>query len=162
MAPAHELVAALQARAFCPSGYYYSDGFCYRNSNWYGWGRWVLVGIIIFIFLLFLLLMSRRVRRQRRTGAAPAYGTSWMGWGQQSQYNNPQNYAAPPPQYSQQPQTEPQYTGATYNSNQGYYGQNTGTYNNDVPLQQPSNTYYPPREANNDYMAPEGPPPSKR
>lgn len=107
--------------------------------------------------------MSRRVRRQRRTGATPAYGTSWMGWGQgqQQQYNNPQNYGAPPPQYSQQPQQEPQYTGGTYNSNQGYYGQNTGTYNNDVPVQQPQNSYYPPREVN-DYAAPEGPPPAKR
>ncbi|KIH90401.1 hypothetical protein SPBR_01040 [Sporothrix brasiliensis 5110] len=165
MAPAHEAVAALEARSYCSSGSYYSNGFCYRNSNWYGWGRWVLLGVIVFVFFLFLLFMSRRVRRQRRTGTRPMYGTSWMGgWGQhqQPQYNNAQNYSAPPPQYSQQASGNPQYTGGTYNSNQGYYGQNTGTYNNDVPLQQPSNTYYPTREADNDYAAPEGPPPSKR
>ncbi|CAK7232850.1 hypothetical protein SBRCBS47491_008408 [Sporothrix bragantina] len=164
MAPARDMIAALQSRDICPSGYYYSGGYCYRNSNWYWWGRWVLLGVIVFIFFLFLLIMSRRVRRQRRQGVQPAYGTSWMGWGhnqQQPQYNNQQAYAAPPPQYSQQP-NEANYTGGTYNSNQGYYGQNNGGYNNDIPLQQPGNTYYPPREVNDDYAPPEGPPPSKK
>ncbi|CAK7204724.1 hypothetical protein SEUCBS139899_007484 [Sporothrix eucalyptigena] len=161
MAPAIDMIAALRSRAICPSGYYYSDGFCYRNSNWYGWGRWVLLGVIVFVFFLFMLIMSRRVRRQRRQGVQPVYGTSWMGWGQNQnpQYNNQQAYA-PPPQYSQQPPQEANYTGGTYNSNQGYYG-NAGTYNNDVPLQQPGSTYYPPREVN-DYAPPEGPPPSKK
>ncbi len=122
----------------------------------------MLTGIIILFFVLLLFVLSRRVRRQRRQGARPAYGTNWMGWGQnqQPQYNNAQNYAAPPPQYTPQPPPgNPSYTG---NSNEGYYGHNTGTYNNDIPLQQPSNSYHPTRGANEDYAPPEGPPPAKK
>lgn len=31
----------------CPSGTYYSNGYCYRNSGWYYWGRWLFAGIVI-------------------------------------------------------------------------------------------------------------------
>jgi len=96
---------------------------------------------------------------------SPMYGTGWMG----GKYNNgpppPQNYGnqnygdpnyqQPPPQYGQQ-NVYPQYTGNTFNSNEGYYGQR----NNDVPLQQPANTYNPNRGTDN-YEPPAGPPPSK-
>lgn len=48
MAPSHlnELVAR----------YYYSNCYGYNcNSRWYDWGRWIVVGVVIFIVLLVLL-----------------------------------------------------------------------------------------------------------
>ncbi|OAA61171.1 Chitin synthesis regulation, Congo red resistance, RCR protein [Niveomyces insectorum RCEF 264] len=139
----------------------YNGGYC---SNWHYWGRWVLTGVIIVVFILALVFLSFRARRRR---GRPMYGTGWAnnwGGGNRPQQEQPQpqygGYAAPPPQYSQP--APPQYTGGTYNSNEGYYGHNTGTMNNDVPLQQPGNTYYPSRGVDDEYAPPEGPPPSKR
>lgn len=163
MAPVQETAAELVRRADgCPAGYYPSGGFCYRNSNWYWWGRWVFTGVIIVIFIIFLIILSRRARRQRRLGQPAAY-TGWMGrWGggpnPPPQYNNPNAYATQPPQYSQQPPVGAQYTGGTYNSNEGYYGQNA----NNIPLQPPNNSYYPTRGVADEFAPPEGPPPGKK
>jgi hypothetical protein len=93
------------------------------------------------------------------------YGTGWMApggtthkYGDQSQapYQPPgggYNYGPPPPQYSQE--TPNNYTGNTYNSNNGYYGQNT----NSIPLQSPPHVYTPGGPGG--YEPPPGPPPSK-
>ncbi len=68
-----------------------------------------------------------------------------QGWNQQA------GYANPPPAYGQQ---HPQYTGTTFNPNDGYYGQQQGQQ---YGVQQPAHTYQ--REGN--FSPPPGPPPGK-
>lgn len=49
------------------------------NSNWYNWGRWVLLGCLIAAAVLIALLVScLNARRRRKHGAQPVYGTAWM------------------------------------------------------------------------------------
>lgn len=79
------------------------------------------------------------------------YGTGWMApppkyGAHQNDYqlnSNTQgagqawggaNYGNPPPAYGQNAPHQPQYTGTTYNSNEGYYGHN---------VQSPPNAYQP-------------------
>lgn len=75
------------------------------------------------------------------------YGAPPQGYNNEM-YPPPNNagYQPPPPVYGQQPQ----YTGNTFNSNEGYYG---GHQNG---VQYPQNTYQ--REV---YTPPAGPPPGK-
>ena len=77
-------------------------------------------------------------------GAYPQGGYN-QGWNQQG-YN--QGAYQSPPAYGQQPQ----YTGTTFNPNDGYYG------NQQYP-QQPPNTYQ--RDVGGDFSPPPGPPPGK-
>jgi len=147
----------------CPSGYYYRNGYCYRRSSWSSWGRWVLAGIAIFFFFLMLLSCLCISRRRRTRGVKPMYGTGWMAPQNNNQhgYNNTGNYNQQqsgynygnqnaPPVYGQQ-QQQPQYTGTTFNPNDGYYGQqNSG-------VQPPQGTY----QRNDVYSPPVGPPPGK-
>ncbi|KAH8884517.1 hypothetical protein GQ53DRAFT_396230 [Thozetella sp. PMI_491] len=140
---------------YCPSGYYASGSHCYPSA-WYGWGRWVLAGVVVVVFIICLAsLACINSRRRRRQGLAPRYGTGWMAPAPKYE-NNPNgynNYAPPPPQYSQQPMGG-QYTGTTFNPADGYYG---GTTNHMPP---PQNTYQ--RGTGGDaYEAPAGPPPPK-
>ncbi|KAI3400420.1 hypothetical protein diail_3041 [Diaporthe ilicicola] len=171
-----ELGEGLASRQFraCPSGYTYRNGSCYRNS-WSYWGRWVLAAIVIVFFLaLFVTWSCISNRRRRRRGMHPRYGTGWMmggaqpgqpqygnGWfGQNKNNQQPQHQQPPPPQYT--PAQGPmgnQYTGQTFNSNEGYYGHHNNN-NNDIPLQQPGSSYYP-RGGDNVYEPPAGPPPTK-
>jgi len=177
MAPVDDLIFPRDYR--CRAGYTYnaSRNRCYRN-NWSYWGRWLVAGIVIFFFLLFFMccLISRR-RKSR--GVKPVYGTGWMAakpWGNNNQaynygnqggYNQGYNQGGynqggynqggyqqnnggynAPPAYGQQQQ--PQYTGTTFNANDGYYGQNSG-------VQHPEGTY----QRDGGYAAPPGPPPGK-
>lgn len=156
----------------CRSGYYYSNGRCYRSS-WYGWGRWVLAGaVILFFILLFVIIGCISARRRRKRGLHPMYGTGWMAspgkhGGQypppQQQWYGPAQQQQPqygPPQYDGQtgqyqygmtPQQNPQYTGTTFQTSDGYYG----GHNEGVQLQSPPNTYQ------SVYAPPAGPPPGK-
>jgi len=120
--------------------------------------------IVIAGLLLAFLFSCFNTRRRRRRGQPPMYGTGWMPGhkpgNNQSGYNN--GGAAPP--YSPQPQVENQYTGNTFNSNDGYYG---NAYNNGyggqqggIELQQPQHSYQP-RGGEPVYEAPLGPPPGK-
>ncbi|KYK54342.1 hypothetical protein DCS_06299 [Drechmeria coniospora] len=151
--------------------YYYNCGYnsvCYSN-RWYDWGRWVVVGVVIFVIFLVFLTCSCIARRRRRRGTQPIYGTGWMAGGKpsgqdgqpmngyQSGYN-PQAYgqpgqnagfAPPPPAYGNQ--QHPQYTGTTFNPNDGYYGQQQ------YGVQQPASAYQP----ETTYAPPTGPPPGK-
>jgi hypothetical protein len=71
-------------------------------------------------------------------------------------YNNAGYYVhqgPPAPPYS--PPLNNQYTGNTFNSNDGYYGQQSG-----IELQPPKNAYAP-RGGDPVYESPEGPPPKK-
>lgn len=109
-------------------------------------------------------------RRRRRRGVQPFYGTGWMApaggkWGPNqnshqmhgynsgynANYQQPNAYGAnyqPPPAYGQQ---QPQYTGTTFNPNDGYYGQqNSG-------VQPPQGTY----QRDDPYGPPPNPPPGK-
>ncbi|PSR99366.1 hypothetical protein BD289DRAFT_471618 [Coniella lustricola] len=158
----------------------YYDCAYYGNctSSYNSWGRWVLAGLVILAALFLALLWSCVVnRRRRRRGLQPRYGTGWMmhgpgsgrssapqynqgGWYGQNNTNNPNSKysgaAPPPPQYT--PSAVPaQTTGQTFNSNEGYYGQHNG----DVPLQQPTGSYYPTAGGEPVYQAPSGPPPAK-
>jgi hypothetical protein len=98
-------------------------------------------------------------RRRRRHGLAPYYGTGWAA----GKYNTgvPNNgyggnaYTNPAPPYS--PPVQNQYTGNNFNSNEGYYGQQSG-----IELQQPQGVYNPVRGGENVYNAPPGPPPNKK
>ncbi|KAM5351731.1 hypothetical protein ACJ41O_004454 [Fusarium nematophilum] len=156
---------------YCRYGYVWNGRSCVR-SNWSYWGRWVLAGICIFLFIL-ALSCCLTARRRRRRGVQPVYGTGWMAggkpWGGQNNhqmhnYGNtqPQGYnqdynqqqygygpPPPPPAYGQQ---QPQYTGTTFNSNDGYYGQ--GQYSG---VQPPQGTY----QRDDPYTPPAGPPPGK-
>ncbi|KAJ0121636.1 Protein RCR2 [Diaporthe amygdali] len=173
-----EGLVSRQSFSSCPSGYTLRNGRCYQ-SNWSYWGRWVLAAIVIVFFLvLFLTWSCISNRRRRRAGMNPRYGTGWMmpgqqygngqqpqygnGWFGQNKYNNnqqPQYQQPPPPQYTPANGPVPnQYTGQTFNSNEGYYGQHNN--NNDIPLQQPGSSYYP-RGGDNVYEPPTGPPPAK-
>jgi hypothetical protein len=100
-------------------------------------------------------------RRRRKRGLTPYYGTGWAanhkygqtggdGYGQQQAYNPPAPPYSPPAQH-------PQYTGQTFNSNEGYYGQQSG-----IELQQPQSAYTGPKGGDPVYAPPPGPPPSKR
>ncbi|KUI62070.1 Protein RCR2 [Cytospora mali] len=170
------LLAPRQYSYSCPSGSYRSGNQCYSNtSSWNYWGRWVLAAIVIVFFIsLFFCWSCLSNRRRRRRGAQPRYGTGWMMPGgpqsQQPQYgggwfghhkgansNNPDPHPQPPPppQYTPAPMDN-QYTGQTFNSNEGYYGH----HNNDIPLQQPTSSYQP-RGGAPVYEPPAGPPPAK-
>lgn len=157
----------------CPSGTYLNRfGNCVY-SGWSNWGRWVLAAIVLVFFIaLFVVWSCISNRRRRRRGLRPMYGTGWVpgnntynqGGQPQPQYNQGgwfggfghKNHQAPPPQYTPAPPQGQQYTGETFNSNDGYYGH----HQNDVPLQQPSGTYYP-RGGEPVYEPPSGPPPAK-
>jgi len=142
---------------------YDSYGNCYYNSAWDRWGRWVALVVIVFVVLLIAFAFScTNARRRRRRGMAPRYGTGWLGGkmatgNNGNYYNNQQQpqYGAAAPPYSPPAQQNQQYTGNTFNSNEGYYGQQSG-----VELQQPQNAYQPQRESEPVYAAPQGPPPS--
>jgi len=157
---------------------YYCDynGYCY-NSTWNDWGRWAALGVIICVVIILAFIFSCfNSRRRRRRGLQPMYGTGWMAnKPQQGQYGNTQNYYpnqpynngphAPAPPYSPGPIGN-QQTGNTFNSNDGYYGAPHGQYGGEQPgfeLQQPQNSYQPPRGVggSNVYEAPMGPPPGK-
>ncbi|KAF5630854.1 hypothetical protein F52700_7073 [Fusarium sp. NRRL 52700] len=169
MAPTEDIFARDYYR--CSYGWNWNGRTCVRN-NWSYWGRWVLAGIIIFFFVLFLscCLLSRR-RKSR--GVKPVYGTGWMAakpwgnnnnnnhqmynYGNQGGYNqgyqqNNGGYGAPPPPPAYGQQQQPQYTGTTFNTNDGYYGQ--GQYSG---VQQPQGTY----QREGAYSPPAGPPPGK-
>ncbi|PHH86127.1 hypothetical protein CDD83_10688 [Cordyceps sp. RAO-2017] len=152
-------------------------GRCYRrNSRWYDWGRWILIGILLLGLLLVLFSLSCIARRRRRRGAQPLYGTGWMApagkfgghnsqqpmntyqQGYDGQGYGPQGgYPPAPPAYGQ-PQ-HAQYTGTTgttFNPNDGYYG-DPAQQQQHYGVQQPPNAYQP----NSPYSPPAGPPPGK-
>ncbi|CAM1506616.1 Fc.00g062570.m01.CDS01 [Cosmosporella sp. VM-42] len=154
MAPTLSSVVDLAKRDWgCRYGYYYRDGSCQRYGNWYYWGRWVLAAILVVLFLIVLLSCLCISRRRRRRGVKPMYGTGWIG----GKFNGPPqnnhqmyNYGGqnPPPAYGQQ---QPQYTGTTFNPNDGYYG------NQQTNVQPPIGTY----QRDDVYAPPSGPPPGK-
>ncbi|KAI1397419.1 chitin synthesis regulation, resistance to congo red-domain-containing protein [Hypoxylon fuscum] len=157
MAPFFDQVAAQLAKRQrdCEYG---SDryGHCYSTWNWYG--RWIFAAVVIAVVLIiFFLWACINSRRRRRQGLQPMYGTGWMAGNQgNAYYNNPQGYSNnPPPAYgAPQGQSYPmqnQYTGTTFNPNDGYYGQHEGV------VQPPKNAY----NNKNDYAPPEGPPPNR-
>jgi hypothetical protein len=103
----------------------------------------------------------------------PMYGTGWMGgnWaskppagqqygaGQGAYYSNePYHGGVAAPPYT--PPVPNQATGTTFNSNDGYYGQNTYGQQS-YELQQPQSSYQPQRGGDPVYDAPQGPPPKK-
>ncbi|KAM0554130.1 hypothetical protein ACHAPJ_006929 [Fusarium lateritium] len=114
-------------------------------------------------------------RRRRSRGTKPVYGTGWMAakpwggnnnnhqmynYGNQGGHNQGYNqggyqnggYGAPPPPPAYGQQQQPQYTGTTFNSNDGYYGQNQY-----AGVQAPQGTY----QRDGGYSPPAGPPPGK-
>ncbi|KAI9739850.1 MAG: hypothetical protein M1818_004906 [Claussenomyces sp. TS43310] len=173
MAPTNvkELVARFITNSNC-----YNDGFggyygdC--DSAWYRWGRWVLLGCaVVFAILVVLAFSCLNGRRRRRRGLQPRYGTGWLAGktpeghngpsytgynnaGFNGGYNQPNYNPAPP--YSPPPVNQ-QSTGNTFNSNEGYYGQQNG-----IELQQPQNAYAPPRGGDPVYAPPQGPPPKAK
>jgi len=147
-------------------GYGYNNGY-YYSSPWNSWGRWVaLVCIIVFVLLLAFVFSCINARRRRRRGLPPRYGTGFLAGKTPPGHNRPQytgydggqtgpyNGGAPAPPYS--PPVENNYTGNTFNSNDGYYGQQSG-----IELQPPQSAYQPPRGGDPVYEAPQGPPPKK-
>ncbi|KAK1460644.1 hypothetical protein CCUS01_08749 [Colletotrichum cuscutae] len=167
-------IDSLDKRQFyCSSGQVYRNGACYERGAWYWWGRWVLAAVVVGIALLILILLGcMNSRRRRKRGVQPFYGTGWMSnnnkHNQQGTYayNQPYNgqqqgyagypqqggaYQNPPPAYGPA-QQQPQYTGTTFNPNDGYYG----GHNEGIHLQQPQNAYQ-----RDSYAAPAGPPPGK-
>jgi len=146
-------------------GYGYNDGY-YYGSSWDRWGRWVaLVCIIVFVLILAFVFSCLNARRRRSRGLPPRYGTGWIAGKPPVGHNGPQynyynganggyNGGAPAPPYS--PPMENNNTGNTFNSNDGYYGQQSG-----IELQQPQHSYQPPRGGEPVYGAPPGPPPAK-
>jgi len=138
---------------YCGYGQYYSNGRCYNQGAWYYWGRWVFAGVVVlFVLLVLAMLGCISSRRRRRRGMAPMYGTGWMT-------NNTAKYGPPPPgvnneMYPQGPPAynqQPQYTGTTFNPNDGYYG------NQQNGVQYPQNSY----SRDQVYAPPTGPPPAK-
>ncbi|KLU87808.1 hypothetical protein MAPG_06801 [Magnaporthiopsis poae ATCC 64411] len=160
MSPLGEDAAAQLAKRYyyyCPAGYIFINGGCEYNA-WAYWGRWVLTGVVILgIGLLLMMLGCLSARRRRRQGMMPMYGTGWMGGKYQGgpPHQQQQNgYYAPPPQYSTQPMPG-QYTGSTFNPNDGYYGAQT------QGVQPPPNAYVPPHRDSPDAGG-DVPPPAAR
>jgi len=149
------LLTEIAKRDRCRSRY---GGYYECNSNWYYWGRWVLAGIALVAFFVVLLSCCLIARRRRRRGTKPMYGTGWMApppkYGAHQNdyqlnsnaqgYNNQSwggaNYGNAPPSYGQTQPHQPQYTGTTFNSNEGYYG--NSQYPN-AGVQSPPNAYQP-------------------
>ncbi|KAI9835279.1 MAG: hypothetical protein M1819_002423 [Sarea resinae] len=149
-------------------GYYYGGGnYCNGsncgNSNWYNWGRWVvLAAILVAAFGIFVIVSCVNARRRRHAGLTPYRGTGWLGGktppghgeaqyapGQQPYYQeNYQPQDAPAPPYSPPP------VHGYYGENQTYYGQQSG-----IELQQPPNAYQPQRGGDPVYAPPPGSPP---
>ena len=90
------------------------------------------------------------------------YGTGWVPGYQNVKPNEAYNNPAPP--YTPNPVPN-QYTGNTFNSNDGYYGQRNqqnygyGGQQNGIELQTPQQSYQ--RGGDNVYTPPSGPPPGK-
>jgi hypothetical protein len=112
---------------------------------------------------IFLPCSCINSRRRRKRGLKPMYGTGWMANNQQGYQNNPHGYSngyqnAPPAYGAPQGQSYPmqnQYTGNTFNANDGYYGQHEG-------IQQPKDAHTTANgnnAATGDYAPPPGPPP---
>jgi len=130
----------------------------YCQSGWYSWGRWVVLGIIVFVaFLIFFLTSCLSARRRRKLGNRPYYGTGWTGapFGHGAARYNPnyQSQQAPPQEYD----TAPTYqSGGYYGQNQGYFGgQQTGT-----ELREPETAYT--NGGDDVYQPPNGPPPKMK
>ncbi|EME41968.1 hypothetical protein DOTSEDRAFT_72911 [Dothistroma septosporum NZE10] len=153
MAPVLETVAHIAARALERRETCYNTIYgvqCYY-SRWDRWGRWVLLGVILFVaILIFFLFSCISSRRRRKVGQKPIMGTGWAAAGQ-PQYNSApmqQNYQNPPPQYQQ--------NNAQYGQNADYYGGNQ--YGNNTQYQPPVGA--PPNESYGQYAPPSGPPPA--
>ncbi|KAF2659489.1 hypothetical protein K491DRAFT_712522 [Lophiostoma macrostomum CBS 122681] len=135
-------------------GYDRYGNYVCRNSVWSDWVRWVvLVVVVLFFFGLFIVCSCITARRRRRAGRQPFYGTGWAarpGANNAQPYYNNNQYSAPAPPYSAQPQQN-----SHYGANQGYYGQQQ----NGVELQQPQPAYT--HGGENVYQPPAGPPPGK-
>ncbi|CAN6597572.1 hypothetical protein TRVA0_001S04478 [Trichomonascus vanleenenianus] len=107
-------------------------------SGWYNWGRWILLGIIIFVFFLIFLATCKRTRKRVRSGQAPIYGTAWMV---------PPSYYQSQQQYQQQP--VPVYHAQPGVGDAGYYDQNGNFVSREIPPSQPGQSsagYVPPPE----------------
>lgn len=139
---------------------YYGDG----PSGWYGWGRWVLLGVVVGCAILAFLFLQMSSCRRARHGQRPITGTAWMV----------------PPSYYQATQQNPNDAVPLYRQQAG--AGDAGHYDNNgnfVPLQefsQPQGTNYadhygpehpgnaysgaPNNAANDYYPPPPGPPPS--
>jgi len=141
--------------------YYY--GYYDYNSPWYIWGRWVLAAaVVIFFIILFYACSHFNARRRRRAGLPPRYGTGWAlgktpyghnGPQYNGGYQGQQTYGTQPYAPPYNPPVENQYTGNTFDQNQGYYGgQQTG-----IELQSPAPAY----TQGSSYAPPQGPPPNK-
>ncbi|KAM0819455.1 hypothetical protein AB5N19_05271 [Seiridium cardinale] len=133
---------------------YTCDRYGNCGNNWYWYGRWIFAAVVIaLIILIFFLWACVNSRRRRKRGMQPMYGTGWMASHNQHQ-NNPNAYNSAPPAYGAPPgQSYPmqnQYTGNTFQPQDGYYGQREG-------VQQPKDAH----THNNDYAPPAGPPPGK-
>ncbi|PHH66859.1 hypothetical protein CDD82_1517 [Ophiocordyceps australis] len=146
------------------------NGYCRRRSSWYDWGRWIVLGIIVLLALVIFMSCACIARRRRRRGAPPVYGTGWMAPAGKPSGPAPSNYGPPPQDYHQGfnqgaygvaspppaygPQQQPQYTGTTFNANDGYYAAQQPQYGG---VQPPHNAYQP----DTAYAPPPGPPPGK-
>ncbi|KAK9325323.1 hypothetical protein V1517DRAFT_350631 [Lipomyces orientalis] len=156
---------SLESRSALDTRQYYG---CQYYGTCSGWGRWILLGVIIVIvLLLFWLFVCMRNRRRSKAGLPPAYGTQWMGYGSgwrnqsqlpvQPQTTGPGAYYAGA--YPQQGTTAP----PAYTYNQNYQQQpppaqpdtmQQGYYNS--PYQQRSGDAYEMQ----DYPPPTSPPPA--
>jgi len=127
-------------------GYYGGD----NDSDWWQWGRWVLLAVIIAVaiicFLFFEGVSCRRVRRGQR----PITGTGWL---------IPPSYYESQQQHQQQNAHVPTYKAEPGTGDAGHFDQN----GNFVPYTGPQyqlDEYNPPAGGNNDYPPPSMPPPS--
>lgn len=139
----------------CPSGYVQSGNYCY--TKWSLWGRWVLLGAVIFVVLAFGLCCVCMARRRRRKGAKPMKGFGWAApaTAQQQQPVQQQYY----PQDQQPAAYQQPQQGGYYNQQQqggyanppGYENQNQNqNYNQTYPTQ-PQTAYAPPPGAPTKY-----------
>lgn len=153
---------------YCDEDEYYRNGYCYRNSRWNDWGRWVALAVIVILVLIAAFLFSCiNNRRRRRRGAPPMYGTGWVPG---ANYKPNEAYTNPAPPYTPSPMPN-QATGNTFNSNEGYYGNSHnqqayggnpyGGQQSGVELQTPQHSYQRDAPGQNVYAPPSGPPPGK-
>ncbi|PNY24735.1 Uncharacterized protein TCAP_05339 [Tolypocladium capitatum] len=172
---------------YCDGYYSHNNSCYSRWYDWGRWIVVGAIIVIIILAMFSCACLARRRRRRgaqplygtgwmapgSKAGGQGGHamnnyqsGYNPQGYDQQGGYNQAYNqqqpqqpyggFANPPPAYGQQ-QQHPQYTGTTFNPNDGYYGDQSHQQQQQYGVQPPQSAY----QRDGQYNPPTGPPPGK-